>query len=990
MQITNTNFVNITFSDNLPNPVTPPVSLNYLLVGGGGGGGAANGGGGGGAGGLMTGSYAYSASAGNIVIAVGAGGASQVIANQSGGNGSLSNIYTTLATIPAYGGGGGGGGDSVPLMDGNVGGSGGGGASAGSVNGNVGNIIPYIYDSSSANSNIKITSVGITTYTANTALNSGGSFVFNGINNYLVVSSDNSLAFGTGDLTVECWIYPTSTTQFEVIYLTNSFQFFTFGGALYMYDNGSQTSGGTISLNTWQHIAVTRSGTTLRCFINGVVVNTQVSSTNFISGTNWIGWNGGTYAKGYLTNFRIIKGTARYTSAFTVPTSPLTAITNTSLLVTMQTQGNVGGMAATDGSTYRTGGGGGGAGAIGQNAFAFQGGAGGTGAKNSIITTTQASSAQVGEVVVDGTGAFTYSYSPTQQSAGGARTTPVIEGSYYFEVLLTTLSPNEVLFGLCRSTSAGGFNNVPSIYSLTGVGYGGMSGGASLGAFANGDVLQVAYNSNTNKVWIGKNASWYLDPVSSAGSDIPGIGLLRFIMMSGASAGAGAIGVFRRSTQNTYTAPTGFSALTVNNSIPVASKSYLLEGWSTNTDYNPINGANVIYFAGGGGGAGWSTGVNGPGGFGGGGQGANGSAIYNSFPGTINTGGGGGGAYSGASGNAGGSGVVILSHPSSNLVATFSIGSPNIFITAGNVIYVFKQSGYLSWAPPTIEYLIVGGGAGGGGGFSTNARGGGGGSGAVVNGVANVVLSTNITVIIGAGGAGGVGGSANPGTNGGNSNIFSTTTITALGGGGGGCWDTYMGNVGGSGGGGGQRGSQIGTGNISIQASTFGYGIGFAGGNATTYNGLAGAGGGGGGTGENGYNAFTGMGGNGGNGTLLYSGILYAANAGTNVNGTYYIAAGGGGAGGYYAGSPGLGGNGFGAYLVETGFAANTNTGSGGGGGGGLGGTSAVGGAGGSGLVILRYPDKYADPISNTGSPNVYVTGGYKYYKFLQSGSIKF
>jgi hypothetical protein len=48
------------------------------------------------------------------------------------------------------------------------------------------------------------------------------------------------------------------------------------------------------------------------------------------------------------------------------------------------------------------------------------------------------------------------------------------------------------------------------------------------------------------------------------------------------------------------------------------------------------------------------------------------------------------------------------------------------------------------------------------------------------------------------------------------------------------------------------------------------------------------------------------------------------------------------------------------------------------------------GGAGGSGVVIIRYPDTYSAAKSTTGSPTITVSGGYRVYKFTQSGSITF
>jgi hypothetical protein len=72
-------------------------------------------------------------------------------------------------------------------------------------------------------------------------------------------------------------------------------------------------------------------------------------------------------------------------------------------------------------------------------------------------------------------------------------------------------------------------------------------------------------------------------------------------------------------------------------------------------------------------------------------------------------------------------------------------------------------------------------------------------------------------------------------------------------------------------------------------------------------------------------------------------------------------------------------------------FSALANTGSGGGGvaGAGAGGAGA-GGAGGSGIVIIRYPSYLLPAASTTGSPETYITGQYRVYKFVASGTITF
>jgi hypothetical protein len=102
-----------------------------------------------------------------------------------------------------------------------------------------------------------------------------------------------------------------------------------------------------MNLNTWNHIAVTRTGTSATTYVNGVGTSGTVSATfNAPSGAILnIGDNfGATFGSsnpyaGYITDLRIVKGTRVYTSNFTPPTAPLTAITNTSLLLSYTNAG---------------------------------------------------------------------------------------------------------------------------------------------------------------------------------------------------------------------------------------------------------------------------------------------------------------------------------------------------------------------------------------------------------------------------------------------------------------------------------------------------------------------------------------------------------------------------------------------------------------------------------------------------------------------------
>ena len=175
------------------------------------------------------------------------------------------------------------------------------------------------------------------------------SVLFDGTGDYLNTSNNAAFTLGTGDLTLECWIYQTatSTSTYRVIFGDNVYGS-TGGYTLYSYNNalnlwkGSGGGGaeviapaGTITLNTWTHVAWTRSGSSNRLFINGIQVGaTTTDSTNYTSTASFIGASqSGTLAfAGYISNARILKGTALYTANFTPPTSSLTNIANTSLL----------------------------------------------------------------------------------------------------------------------------------------------------------------------------------------------------------------------------------------------------------------------------------------------------------------------------------------------------------------------------------------------------------------------------------------------------------------------------------------------------------------------------------------------------------------------------------------------------------------------------------------------------------------------------------
>jgi hypothetical protein len=128
-------------------------------------------------------------------------------------------------------------------------------------------------------------------------------------------------------------MYPTSGTALQIMFdqrvgspTRDAPTIYTLSGIIYYYVNGgNRITGSTLSLNIWSHIAICRSGTSTKLFINGTQSgSTSTDSTNYVASPVRIGdGNDGTSTypySGYIDDLRITNGVARYTSTFTPPT----------------------------------------------------------------------------------------------------------------------------------------------------------------------------------------------------------------------------------------------------------------------------------------------------------------------------------------------------------------------------------------------------------------------------------------------------------------------------------------------------------------------------------------------------------------------------------------------------------------------------------------------------------------------------------------------
>jgi hypothetical protein len=199
-----------------------------------------------------------------------------------------------------------------------------------------------------------------------------GSILFNQDieSQYLSIPSSNDFDFGTNSFTIEGWYYITDYQSLAHSYLwdaspnpfANAFFFSKIDptGVVVQHWNDDPTSGSqlnfiatvsTIPLNTWTHICTMRSGNNIAIFVNGVCqasgtcLNSNNSETSCLIGSTTSYRIGASTANnaglnGNISNFRIVGRTTVYSfgttvgeTYFTVPTSALTNVPNTALLL---------------------------------------------------------------------------------------------------------------------------------------------------------------------------------------------------------------------------------------------------------------------------------------------------------------------------------------------------------------------------------------------------------------------------------------------------------------------------------------------------------------------------------------------------------------------------------------------------------------------------------------------------------------------------------
>ena len=186
-----------------------------------------------------------------------------------------------------------------------------------------------------------------------------GSTTFDGTGDGLETASSSTFNMSTGDFTIEFWVYPNNFSATQIITDrrlggggNDVVVFLDTSGKVNLHADSSTriTSASAISASQWAHISVVKASGTTKLYIGGTAESTTYSDSNNYTGNQvTLGkfYNGNQFhLNGFISNYREVKGSVVYSSNFSVPTSPLSAITNTILLTCQNNTGTI-----TDAST---------------------------------------------------------------------------------------------------------------------------------------------------------------------------------------------------------------------------------------------------------------------------------------------------------------------------------------------------------------------------------------------------------------------------------------------------------------------------------------------------------------------------------------------------------------------------------------------------------------------------------------------------------------
>ena len=186
-----------------------------------------------------------------------------------------------------------------------------------------------------SDNNHSVTFAGNTQISTGQSKFGGSSCYFDGTGDYLTIPSSSAFAFAAADFTIELWVRRSGTGTYpylwdmrvggagaavSYIYLVSDSSY----ELRYSVNNITKITGSTtVALNTWHHVALVRNSGTTTLYLDGSSEGSFSDSASYIAAPLRIGdYSSGSYAfTGYMEDWRITRGLARYTSSFTPPTT---------------------------------------------------------------------------------------------------------------------------------------------------------------------------------------------------------------------------------------------------------------------------------------------------------------------------------------------------------------------------------------------------------------------------------------------------------------------------------------------------------------------------------------------------------------------------------------------------------------------------------------------------------------------------------------------
>jgi hypothetical protein len=165
----------------------------------------------------------------------------------------------------------------------------------------------------------------------------GASSVYMGNNTvntgYITCTASADFGFGTGDFTVDIWVYQTDQGAVgKIIQVNNGTSVrwtMDWSGTALVVNNGSSdliTANAAYTANAWHLLTYSRVGTTGYLFVDGVLKGSATDATNYASGSLSFSLRSDAppfnHFRGYFDEARVTKGVGRHTENFPAPDFP--------------------------------------------------------------------------------------------------------------------------------------------------------------------------------------------------------------------------------------------------------------------------------------------------------------------------------------------------------------------------------------------------------------------------------------------------------------------------------------------------------------------------------------------------------------------------------------------------------------------------------------------------------------------------------------------